>query len=165
MIDGFNRIGKPYIGFLYAGLMIDKNGKPFTLEFNCRLGDPETQPIMMRLKTDLIDLVQAALAKRLHEIKAAWDPRPALTVILAANGYPESYEKGNSIIVDSPTQKDQKIFHAGTLQKNQHILINGGRVLAITALGGDLTDARKNAYSLAKAVAWPDCHFRTDIGL
>lgn len=164
VIDGFNRIGKPYIGFLYAGLMIDKNGKPFTLEFNCRLGDPETQPIMMRLETDLVDLIQAALSQGLHNVKATWDPRPALTVILAAKGYPDAYEKGQSISVNQRIQKDQKIFHAGTTKKNQQILINGGRVLAATALGRDLTEARKNAYSLVKAVAWQGCHYRNDIG-
>ncbi len=167
VIDGFNRMGKPYVGFLYAGLMINKEGKPLTLEFNCRLGDPETQPILMRLQTDLIDLILDALSGKLDQTRIAWDSRPALTVVLAAAGYPDSYETGKTLNLPSSISANpiDKVFHAGTKNNHEVVMTNGGRVLAVTALGNDLTDARKNAYSLVKKVVWADCLYRTDIGI
>lgn len=164
-IRGMANLGRPYTGFLYAGLMISPDGHPFVLEFNCRMGDPETQPILMRLSSDLVDLCLAALAGNLDQIEAQWDPRPALTVVLASGGYPDQFEKGYTIEgLDSPTPPATKIFHAATALRDQKTVTNGGRVLSVTALGNDLKEAQTKAYQLANSISWPNCYFRTDIG-
>ncbi len=164
-LDGMIADGMPYTGFLYAGLMISPNGTLKVLEYNCRFGDPETQPIMMRLQSDLVELCLAALDHRLHEKTTVWDERPALGVVLAAVGYPESYKKGNIIEgLNSATTPEQKIFHAGTcLEKNQTVTA-GGRVLCACALGNNLSDAQTNAYQLVSTIHWEQMYYRTDIG-
>ena len=164
-LDGMIADGMPYTGFLYAGLMISPNGTLKVLEYNCRFGDPETQPIMMRLQSDLVELCLAALDHRLHEKTTVWDERPALGVVLAAGGYPESYKKGNIIEgLNSATTPEQKIFHAGTcLEKNQTVTA-GGRVLCACALGTNLSDAQTNAYQLVSTIHWEQMYYRTDIG-
>ena len=164
-LDGMIADGMPYTGFLYAGLMISPNGTLKVLEYNCRFGDPETQPIMMRLQSDLVELCLAALDHRLHEKTTVWDERPALGVVLAAGGYPESYKKGNIIEgLNSATTPEQKIFHAGTcLEKNQTVPA-GGRVLCACALGNNLSDAQTNAYQLVSTIHWEQMYYRTDIG-
>ncbi|MBT4765219.1 MAG: phosphoribosylamine--glycine ligase [Methylococcales bacterium] len=164
-LDGMIADGMPYTGFLYAGLMISPNGTLKVLEYNCRFGDPETQPIMMRLQSDLVELCLAALDHRLHEKTTVWDERPALGVVLAAGGYPESYKKGNIIEgLNSATTPEQKIFHAGTcLEKNQTVTA-GGRVLCACALGNNLSDAQTNAYQLVSTIHWEQMYYRTDIG-
>ena len=144
VIQAFAAQGTPYIGFLYAGLMISPTGEPKVLEFNCRLGDPETQPILMRLQSDLVELCLAAVAGKLGEMTAQWDSRPALAVILAAGGYPADYQTGEPIRhIDTPVPESCKIFHAATQKNNHEIVTNGGRVLAVTALGTDLSAARQ----------------------
>lgn len=166
VIQAFAAQGTPYIGFLYAGLMISPTGEPKVLEFNCRLGDPETQPILMRLQSDLVELCLAAVAGKLGEMTAQWDSRPALAVILAAGGYPADYQTGEPIRhIDTPVPESCKIFHAATQKNNHEIVTNGGRVLAVTALGTDLSAARREAYAAVNSIAWPTCHYRTDIGL
>jgi phosphoribosylamine---glycine ligase len=164
-LKGMREDGMEYTGFLYAGLMIDKRGGIKVLEYNCRFGDPETQPIMLRLQSDLIELIQAALNKTLDRITTTWDPRPALGVVLAAGGYPDDYAKGEVIsgLTKNETH-DVKVFHAGTLLKNGEILTNGGRVLCACALGEDIADAQNRAYQLCKEIDWPTVYYRTDIG-
>ncbi len=164
-LRGMNADGAPYTGFLYAGLMISKEGEIKVLEFNCRFGDPETQPIMMRLKSNLVDLCLAALDKKLNEIETKWDERPALGVVLAAGGYPDDYSKGD-IISGLPTENsiDSKVFHAGTIQKEGHVVTSGGRVLCACALGKDIVEAQKKAYQLAEKIKWNNFFYRTDIG-
>jgi phosphoribosylamine--glycine ligase len=164
-IAGMTKDGMPYTGFLYAGLMIDTDGNPRVIEFNCRFGDPETQPIMMRLKSDLGDLCSAAISGALNEASVEWDPRPALGVVLAAGGYPGNYEKGHAIhglLTDQP--KHTKIFHAGTAQKDDQVVTSGGRVLCVTALGDTIQDARENAYNGVDTIQWQDMLYRRDIG-
>ncbi|MBE0471026.1 MAG: phosphoribosylamine--glycine ligase, partial [Methyloprofundus sp.] len=165
-IKGMAADGLPYTGFLYAGVMISPDGTPKVLEFNCRFGDPETQPIMMRLKSDLADLCLAALDKKLDQIHAEWDTRAALGVVLAAGGYPEDYAKGDVISgLDQVNAKDLKVFHAGTaLNDNNQVVTNGGRVLCVTALGENVTAAQKRAYEGVKQVQWNGCFSRSDIG-
>lgn len=164
-IQAFAAQGTPYIGFLYAGLMISATGEPKVLEFNCRLGDPETQPILMRLQSDLVELCLAAVHGKLGQIAARWDSRPALAVVLTANGYPGVYQTGQPIEhIQMQTPASCKIFHAATQKNNHDIVTSGGRVLAVTALGNDLGDAQRHAYTVVKNIAWPDCHYRTDIG-
>jgi phosphoribosylamine---glycine ligase len=166
VIQAFASQGTPYVGFLYAGLMITRSGEPKVLEFNCRLGDPETQPILMRLQSDLVTLCIAAVEGKLGQMTAQWDARPALAVILAAGGYPAVYQTGEPIPhIDAAVPESCKIFHAATQQNNHEVVTNGGRVLAITALGTDLSAARSHAYTAVSAVAWPTCHYRTDIGV
>jgi phosphoribosylamine--glycine ligase len=157
--------GHPYSGFLYAGLMISPNGAIKVLEYNCRFGDPETQPIMMRLKSDFVELCQAALAGELDKITTEWDERPALGVVLAAGGYPENYAKGQ-IISGLPTEEseDCKVFHAGTMQIADDVVTNGGRVLCACALGDSIQDAQTKAYELANKISWNGIYYRTDIG-
>ena len=164
-LKGMQSDGFPYTGFLYAGLMISKNGTIKVLEYNCRFGDPETQPIMMRLKSDLVDLCLAALDKNLSNISTQWDERPALGVVLAAGGYPDNYEKGN-IILGLPTNEtsDSKVFHAGTIEKEGNIVTSGGRVLCVCALGEDIADAQKKAYQQSNKIQWNNVLYRTDIG-
>ena len=155
--------GAPYTGFLYAGLMIDENGKVKVLEYNCRFGDPETQPIMMRLKSNLALLCIAATQGKLDKVVADWDERACLGVVMAANGYPEKYTKGEKIELPSDLV-DTKIFHAGTKLDNNIIYSNGGRVLCVTALGKDIQQAQTKAYKFLEKVAWQGAYYRTDIG-
>ena len=164
-LRGMAEQGHPYTGFLYAGLMIAPNGDLKVLEYNCRLGDPETQPIMMRLQSDLIELCQAALAGELDQLDTQWDERDALGVVLAASGYPEHYTKGQ-VISGLPSQESEtaKLFHAGTAQMGDDIVTNGGRVLCACALGHSIQEAQANAYQLAKTINWNGIYYRTDIG-
>ena len=165
VIRAFANQGTPYVGFLYAGLMITAQGEPKVLEFNCRLGDPETQPILMRLQSDLVELCLAAVQGKLAQVRAVWDSRPALAVILAAEGYPGTLRLGDPIThVHYQPPQSCKIFHAATKNQGQDIVTNGGRVLAVTALGDNLAAAQHNAYDAVKKVAWPGCHYRSDIG-
>lgn len=165
VLDGMKAEGEPYVGFLYAGLMIMPNGDIKTLEYNCRFGDPETQPIMMRLQSDLVELAFAALNGELDEIEAEWDQRTALGVVMAAKGYPDNYPKGEVIHgLDSDNGKDNKIFHAGTALHNGEVVTNGGRVLCVVALGKDVEHAYEDAYALVNSVSWANEYHRTDIG-
>ena len=155
--------GIPYTGFLYAGLMIDDKGITKVLEYNCRFGDPETQPIMMRLKSNLAQLCISATQGTLDLANAEWDDRTALGVVIAANGYPDAYKKGE--IINLPLEEaDSKIFHAGTKLDADNIKSNGGRVLCATVLGGSIKEAQKKAYQLTNSVGWDGGYFRTDIG-
>jgi phosphoribosylamine--glycine ligase len=165
-VEGLQKDGEKYVGFLYAGLMIGSDGVPQVLEFNCRMGDPETQPILFRLKSDLVDLVNAAMDGKLDAIDADWDPRPALGVVLAAGGYPYSYNKGDAISgLDADTHSDDlKIFHAGTQQANGNTVTAGGRVLCCVALGSNVADAQVKAYGLVDQVSWDNVYCRRDIG-
>lgn len=164
-LKGMSQDGHDYTGFLYAGLMIGKNGSIKVLEYNCRFGDPETQPIMMRLQSDLVDLVQAALNQTLDQVTTEWDPRPALGVVLAAGGYPDDYAKGNLISgLPSEDSQERKVFHAGTKQSNGNVVTAGGRVLCACALGDDIADAQQKAYQLCDQISWQDIYYRTDIG-
>ncbi len=156
--------GNSYTGFLYAGLMIDGEGNPKVIEYNCRFGDPETQPIMMRLQSDLVALCNAALDKRLDECTADWDPRAALGVVLAAGGYPNAYNKGDVISGLDTQLTDAKVFHAGTKLIDGEVTTNGGRVLCATALGNTVAEAQAKAYELTHAVTWKDVYYRDDIG-
>jgi len=164
-VKGMIKDGHPYTGFLYAGLMITPDGTPKVLEYNCRFGDPETQPIMMRLKSDLIELCDAALNKRLDKITIEWDPRVALGIVLAAGGYPDQYRKGD-IIHGLPTveEKGIKVFHAGTAEYNGNIVTAGGRVLCVCALGDSVFSAQQLAYKQATKIHWDKVYYRTDIG-
>jgi phosphoribosylamine--glycine ligase len=157
--------GTPFVGFLYAGLMIDAVGQPRVVEFNVRFGDPETQPIMLRLESDLVDLVEAALDGRIAESEARWDRRPAIGVVLAAEGYPAAVRKGDVIVgLDLPDPEGVKVFHAGTrLDTDGAVRTDGGRVLTVCALGDDIGQARERAYSRAAAITWPGAFCRTDI--
>ena len=165
-VAGLKADGEHYRGFLYAGLMIGQDGVPKVLEFNCRMGDPETQPILFRLKSDLVDLIDAALDGKLAGIDAEWDPRPSLGVVLAAGGYPDSYNKGDVISgLDADLSSDDlKIFHAGTQQKDADVVTNGGRVLCAVALGNTVADAQKKAYELVDKLSWKNMYCRRDIG-
>ncbi len=157
--------GIPYTGFLYAGLMIAADGTPNVLEYNCRFGDPETQPILMRLRSDLIDLVDAALGGRLDRAKADWDPRAALGVVMAAGGYPGPYKKGDSIAgLDAVRGDDVKVFHAGTATHDGNVVTSGGRVLCVTALGATVAAAQARAYDAVHQIRWSGAHYRNDIG-
>jgi len=163
-VDAMQSEGIPYTGFLYAGLMIDDKGKVKVLEYNCRFGDPETQPIMMRLKSNLAKLCISATQGALDLAKAEWDERTCLGVVMAANGYPEAYIKGEKIEIPDESL-DSKIFHAGTKLEKGNIYSNGGRVLCATALGADIKDAQTKAYELIEKVKWEGAYYRTDIGL
>ncbi|MGB9429668.1 MAG: phosphoribosylamine--glycine ligase [Gammaproteobacteria bacterium] len=164
-IKGMAADGMPYTGFLYAGLMISPEGKPKVIEFNCRSGDPETQPILMRLKSDLVELCEAALDGRLQKVKAEWDTRVALGVVLAAGGYPGEYKKGDPISGLPPFQTEfVKVFHAGTAEQDGRVVTHGGRVLTVTALGDSVAEARTHAYEVAEHIRWPGRFFRKDIG-
>jgi len=156
--------GRPYIGFLYAGLMIDSAGAPRVVEYNCRFGDPETQPIMMRLRSDLVELCEAALDGRLDQMTADWDPRAAVGVVLAAGGYPDSYDKGDVISgLATADDADCKVFHAGTAEQDGQVVTAGGRVLCATALGNSVAEAQQKAYKTVKKIDWKNMYFRTDI--
>ncbi|ACT08662.1 phosphoribosylamine/glycine ligase [Dickeya chrysanthemi Ech1591] len=164
-VRGMAAEGNVYTGFLYAGLMISADGQPKVIEFNCRFGDPETQPIMLRLKSDLVELCLAACDGKLDEKTSDWDARPSLGVVLAAGGYPGDYRTGD-VISGLPTQEatDGKVFHAGTKLNGDDVMTNGGRVLCVTALGHSVADAQQRAYELAKPISWEGSFCRSDIG-
>ena len=162
-VDAMKNEGMPYTGFLYAGLMIGQNGDVKVLEYNCRFGDPETQPIMMRLQSNLANLCLLGARGSLAEVTAQWDSRSSLGVVMAAKGYPNSYQKGDLISLPG-SSSSAKVFHAGTKLHNEKILSNGGRVLCATSLGKDLKDAQNRAYSLVNEIEWDGSYFRTDIG-
>lgn len=162
-VNGMKAEGNTYTGFLYAGLMIMSDGTPKVIEYNCRFGDPETQPIMMRLQSDLVELVQASFDKRLDQIDAKFDSRAAVGVVLAAGGYPASYAKGDVISGIAKATNDAKVFHAGTKVVDGNVVTAGGRVLCATALGGTVTAAQTSAYELTKAIDWNGVFYRTDI--
>lgn len=155
-----------YTGFLYAGLMIDKAGNSKIIEYNCRFGDPETQPILMRLESSLILLIEAALAKALDKVQAQWDPRPSLGVVLASGGYPaDDYSAGHAIDgLDAAAKLDGKVFHAGTRLEDGKVINSGGRVLCATALGETVAEAQAKAYNLAEKISWKGSFYRKDIG-
>lgn len=159
------KAGCPYTGFLYAGIMITPEGKPYVLEFNCRLGDPETQPILMRLQSDLVEICTAALEKRLQTLSLHWDPRPALGVVMSARGYPGAYPQGD-VIKNLPAQNlpHAKVFHSGTILENGLVKTAGGRVLCVTTLGDTIEQAQDNTYALVKTIHWENQYYRTDIG-
>lgn len=164
-VRGMAADGIPYTGFLYAGVMVTPEGTPKVLEFNCRFGDPETQPIMLRLKSDFVDLLEAALDERLDQVTADWDSRAAVGVVLAAGGYPDAYAKGSVIKgLDDAASLAGKVFHAGTAEKDGQVVTNGGRVLCAVGLGGSVTAAQAQAYTLVKAIDWDKVYYRTDIG-
>ena len=164
-IRGMADEGREYVGFLYAGVMITADGTPKVLEFNCRFGDPETQPIMMRLKSDLVDLCKAALDGQLNKVSAKWDERAALGVVLASGGYPASVRKGDVITgLDHEFPVGTKIFHAGTLQQDNDVLIAGGRVLCVTSLGKTVSQAQQSAYEAVAKISWNGMFYRKDIG-
>ena len=163
-VKGMAAENNEYVGFLYAGLMIDDAGNPNVIEFNCRFGDPETQPIMMRMKSDLVELCDAACDGKLDTKTCEYDERPAVGVVLAAEGYPQSPRKGDVISgLESVAEPGSKIFQAGTKQTDGKIVTSGGRVLCATALGSDIKEARDNAYKLAETVSWNGMFYRNDI--
>ena len=163
-IDGLKKLGYPYCGFLYAGMMISKNNEIKVLEFNCRFGDPETQPIMMRLKSDLADICNKACEGKLENQTLDWDSRKAVGIVMAAKGYPNDYKKGRKI-KNLPIEHDGfKVFHAGTEYVDGDIRSNGGRVLCITSLGDSVQSAQKKAYSKLSSIKWDDSFYREDIG-
>jgi phosphoribosylamine---glycine ligase len=162
---GLAQDGAPYTGFLYAGLMIGPDGAPMVIEFNCRLGDPETQPIMARLQSDLTTLCEAALDRRLDGVEAQWDPRAALGVVLAAHGYPEEVRTGDAITgLERAAALPGKVFHAGTQRVAHRILTSGGRVLCAVGLGEQVSDAQRAAYALVDCIHYDGMQFRRDIG-
>lgn len=164
-VRGMAAEGRLYTGFLYAGLMIAPDGTPQVLEYNCRFGDPETQPILLRLKSDLIELVEAALAERLDKIEVQWDPRVALGVVMAAGGYPGDYHTGDPITGLPPEPAaDYKVFHSATAERDGEIITNGGRVLCVTSLGDTVRAAQARAYELVQRIRWQDVYYRHDIG-
>jgi phosphoribosylamine---glycine ligase len=163
-VQGMKNEGIAYTGFLYVGLMIDGSGNAKVLEFNCRLGDPETQPIMLRLKSDLADLLEHAVEGTLHQIEADWDGRVALGVVIAAAGYPEAPRKGDVIGRLPAVAADRVIFHAGTALRGNEIVTNGGRVLCVTALGDNMRAAQQRAYAMAAEIRFDGMQMRTDIG-
>jgi len=163
-VQGMAKDGVPYTGFLYAGLMIDKAGNPKTLEFNCRMGDPETQPIILRLKSDLLELLEHAVDGKLDEIEAQWDRRAALGVVLAAHGYPEEPRKGDRIEGLPKPSEDCRVFHAGTRLEGGKPVTNGGRVLCVTALGHSVRSAATRAYEAIEGIRFDGMQYRRDIG-
>jgi len=163
-IKGMEKDGIPYTGFLYAGLMIDAQGMPKTLEFNCRMGDPETQPIMMRLKTDLVEVMLAATSGKLDTLELEWDRRPALGVVMAAAGYPMNPRKGDVITGLPKDELDAMVFHAGTTAVNGQTVTSGGRVLCVTVLADSVKQAQQKAYEVAKGIHFDGQQYRKDIG-
>ncbi|MGJ7119366.1 phosphoribosylamine--glycine ligase [Morganella morganii] len=163
-VEGMAAEGHTYQGFLYAGLMIDEQGEPKVIEFNCRFGDPETQPIMMRLQSDLVELCLAGAQGKLAGKTSQWDPRPALGVVMAAGGYPGEYRKGDVIEGLDIQEANCKVFQAGTALKNGAVVTDGGRVLCVTALGEDIAQAQKQAYAALQHIHWNDAFCRSDIG-
>jgi len=164
VLKGMAEEGHRYSGFLYAGLMIDGAGNPRVLEFNCRLGDPETQPILLRLKSDLFDLIEGAVEGRLDRLNADWDRRPALGVVIAAGGYPESPKKADPITGLPAPDKDLRVFHSGTAVKDGATVTNGGRVLCVTALGQTIKLAQRRAYEAVSGIHFDGMQYRSDIG-
>lgn len=164
-VKGMAVEGNPFTGFLYAGLMIDEQGNSKILEYNVRFGDPETQPVMMRLQSDLVELIEAALNKTLDQVSVEWDQRAALGVVLAAGGYPEQYQTGDVISGLANTEThDTKVFHAGTQTIDGHITTHGGRVLCAVALGETVSIAQQKAYKLTRSIQWDNVYYRDDIG-
>lgn len=165
-VRGMAEDGAPYVGFLYAGLMIMPDGAPKVIEFNCRFGDPEAQPVMMRLQSDLVSLCRLALGGELAGVRLDWDPRVALGVVMAAGGYPEAYDKGDVItgIDAADAEPGVKTFHAGTSFQGGALVTNGGRVLCVVGLGGDVAAARSAAYGAVERIDWRNCYYRRDIG-
>lgn len=165
VVNAMKDAGHPYTGFLYAGLMIDENNDPYVIEFNCRFGDPETQPIMMRLQSSLVELIQQGIAGKLPS-EAKWDDRAALGIVLASKGYPESSSKGDVITGLPPLGDDDtvKVFHAGTKYDGDHVVTNGGRVICVTALGDTIADAQQAALKSAASIQFEGAHYRRDIG-
>ncbi|WP_432470751.1 phosphoribosylamine--glycine ligase [Amphritea sp. HPY] len=162
-VKGMAEEGNTYVGFLYAGLMISADGTPKVIEYNCRFGDPETQPIMLRLKSSIVELCNAALDAKLDQTTAEWDSRCAVGVVLAAGGYPGDYGKGDPISLPTSVAEGTKVFHAGTAQKDGQIVTNGGRVLCATAMGNSVTEAQQRAYELVKKIDWNGVYYRDDI--
>ncbi len=162
-VRGMAAEGNEYTGFLYAGLMIAADGTPKVIEYNCRFGDPETQPIMLRLKSSLVELCQAALDRKLDQTHAEWDARRSVGVVMAAGGYPGSYAKGDAISLPGECPEGTKIFHAGTKLQDGKVVTAGGRVLCVTALGDSVTEAQQRAYALVKQVSWNGAFYRHDI--
>jgi phosphoribosylamine--glycine ligase len=164
-LEGMKADGHPYLGFLYAGLMIMSDGTPKVIEFNCRMGDPETQPIMARLKSDLVDICLSTLEGDLRERHASWDTRAALGVVMAAGGYPESYAKGSVISgLDAADSNTQKVFHAGTVVNGEEVTTSGGRVLCVVGLGDTVAEAAQDAYAAVAKIHWDGVYVRRDIG-
>ncbi|WP_455202424.1 phosphoribosylamine--glycine ligase [Kaarinaea lacus] len=166
-VNGMAEEGHPYTGFLYAGLMIDSKGTPKVLEYNCRFGDPETQPIMMRMQSDLVELCNNAIDRNLANITTQWDDRVSVGIVMAAGGYPDSYHKGDVIEGLPPVGKNEnnsKVFHAGTKSVDGKVTTNGGRVLCVVALGDSVKQAQADAYQLVKQIHWPNVYYRNDIG-
>ncbi|MDF2182250.1 phosphoribosylamine--glycine ligase [Neptuniibacter sp. CAU 1671] len=162
-VNGMAAEGNDYTGFLYAGLMIMADGTPKVIEYNCRFGDPETQPIMLRLKSSLVELCNAAIDQKLDQTTAEWDSRKSVGVVMAAGGYPGDYTKGDVISLPETSPEGTKIFHAGTALKDGQVVTAGGRVLCVTALGDTVTEAQQRAYALLQQVSWKDAYYRTDI--
>jgi phosphoribosylamine--glycine ligase len=164
-LEGMRADEVPYLGFLYAGLMIMPDGSPKVIEFNCRMGDPETQPIMMRLESDLAAICRATLEGTLSQQEAKWDDRAALGVVIAAGGYPGEYRKGDAITgLDQVDGKDQKVFHAGTAEQDGQVVTSGGRVLCVVGLGDTVADAARRAYDAVGKISWQEAYYRHDIG-
>jgi phosphoribosylamine--glycine ligase len=164
-VRGMQADGIPFTGFLYAGLMIGRDGTPKVIEFNVRFGDPETQPVMLRLQSDLLELVEAAVDGRLDGLEAQWDPRPSLGVVMAAEGYPSSPRTGDVVnSFDAPDIADTKVFHAGTKLEGEHVVTAGGRVLCVCALGDSVADAQRKAYAEVAGISWHGEFHRHDIG-
>ena len=163
-LAGMAKDGMPYVGFLYAGLMIDAEGQPKVIEFNCRFGDPEAQPVMMRLQSDLLQACQAAVAGRLAESQLHFDPRVALGVVMAAGGYPQQYDRGDVISGLDKELADTKIFHAGTRMQDGEVVTEGGRVLCVVGLGDNVALAQARAYERVDLIGWRNRYFRKDIG-
>ncbi len=164
-LEGMRSDGHPYLGFLYAGLMIMADGTPKVIEFNCRMGDPETQPIMARLTSDLVGICRATLDGSLAGVAATWDSRAALGVVMAAGGYPSSYAKGKVIAgLDDADSESRKVFHAGTSLEGESVTTSGGRVLCVVGLGDSVAAAAADAYAAVDKIDWEDAYFRRDIG-
>jgi phosphoribosylamine--glycine ligase len=165
-LKGMRREGNYYSGFLYAGLMISDDGTPNVIEFNCRFGDPETQPVLLRLKSDLVAHCLAAVEGSLNEEIADWESKHSLGVVMASGGYPGSYKNGNSIkgLLNIDDTLDHKIFHSGTKIIDGQVVTDGGRVLCVTALGNNLSQAKTRAYDVVSKIHWNDVQYRTDIG-
>lgn len=164
VLNGMKEAGTPFVGFLYAGLMISPDQTIKVLEFNCRLGDPETQPIMMRLKSDLVTLIEHALTGKLNEVESSWDQRTALGIVLAAKDYPQSPRKGDIIMIPPKDNASVHVFHAGTALIDNQLVTNGGRVLCVTALGVNVNQARERALEASDRITFADKQYRTDIG-
>ena len=163
-VRGMEQDGVPFTGFLYAGLMIDAQGHPRTLEFNTRMGDPETQPILMRLKSDLLEVLLAATAGKLDTVQLQWDRRVALGVVMAAHGYPQAPRRGDVITGLPAAQADAVVFHAGTLRQDERVLTAGGRVLCVTVLADSVKQAQVRAYDVARGIHFDGMQYRRDIG-